>query len=76
MNRCVQVVSAGSDLPQKYWSEAHNRAQGHVRKSGGEPVRGPGKPRKAIVSLQIIAIRSNGLKVILAIVLRHFATAN
>src|SRR5580693_362471 len=56
MNRCVPVVSAGSDLPQKYWSEARNRAKGHVRRSRRRPIRRPGKPRKAIVSLQIIAI--------------------
>src|ERR1700722_12637840 len=67
MNRCVRVVPASSDLPQKYWSKTYGRTKDHVRKNRRQTHPQTGRPRKAVVSLQIIAIRSNGPKVILVI---------
>jgi len=73
MNRCVPVVSASSDLPQKYWSTTYGRAKDHVRKNRRQNYPQTVRPRKAVVSLQIIAIGPNGSKVILVIALAAFS---
>ena len=73
MNRCVPVVSAGSDLRQKRWSKAHNRAKGHVR-SGR--CRGHPQTRQATESSRIATDHRSfdrmGQKQSLSLPGRHF----
>src|SRR5579859_1312747 len=73
MNRSAPVVSASSGLPQKYWSKTYGRTKDHVRKNRRQTHPQTVRPRKAVVSLQIIAIGPNGSKVILVIALAAFS---
>src|SRR5580704_15826197 len=62
MNRCVPVLAEGSDLPRK---SCQGLTAGQRTTSGGarrRTIRTPGKPRKAVVSLQIIAISAEWVK--------------